>query len=53
MGVFLNYFELFGFDEFDKVIEFLMDNGVEMNGCSINGLIFFGIVCEYGFDDIV
>lgn len=52
-GVFLNYFELFGFDEFDKVIEFLMDNGVEMNGCSINGLIFFGIVCEYGFDDIV
>lgn len=27
-GVFLDYFDLFGFDEFDRVIMFLMDNGV-------------------------
>lgn len=51
--VFLNYFNLFGFDEFERVIKFLKDNGVEINGCSINGLIFFGIVCEYGFGGIV
>lgn len=38
-------------DEFDRVIKFLMDNGVVINGCSINGSTLLGIACEYGFDD--
>lgn len=38
-----------GPDEFDRVIKFLMDNGVQINGCSIYGSTLLGIACEYGF----
>lgn len=48
-GTSSNYPDSSGPDKFDKVIKFLMDNGVDINGCSINGSTLLGIACEHGF----
>lgn len=50
-GASSDYPDSSGPDEFDRVITFLMDNGVQINGCSINGSTLLGIACEHGFDD--
>lgn len=46
----LNHPDSSDLDEFERIVKFLMNNGVEINGHSINGLTLLGIACQHGFD---